>query len=157
MRTNRSSRAGFSAVELLVVLGVMALLIGVSIPKVWNALHRAGLSAAQQDLVHALRRTQSLTTQSKGDSVWSLHLVTGAGGGFTVYKGNVYATRDSAYDETFTLPGYVTLDTTTSDTDITFQKGFGGTSDAGIISLEWSDGGLTKTVELSTAGVVDPS
>ncbi len=151
------SSAGFSAVELLVVLGITALLIGVSIPKVWNALHRSGLSSAQQDLVHALRRTQSLTVQSQGDSVWSVHLLSGVGGSFIVYKGDDYAGRDTDYDETFAIPSFVTLSSTTPDSDITFAKGFGGTTDEGTVMLQWSEGGLSNTVDISSAGIIDPS
>jgi len=146
---------GFTLAELLVTLGVVSLLVAASLPAFWNFLNKYQLDANGADLAATLRFAQRLAMESEGDSVYSVHLVSGASGSFTLYRGSVYATRDTDYDESHTLPATLSLTYTVPDADVTFTKVEGSTTDTGTITITWIDGGDTKAFSINEAGRID--
>lgn len=146
---------GLTVVELLVVIGIITLLVAASVPAYWNFLNRYQLDANAEDMAQVLRLAQSKTMQSEGDVVWSVHLVSGAGGSFTLFQGSTFVTRDTAFDEAHDLPASLSLSSTTPDADISFVKVEGSTADTGTITLDWPGGIESRVIGVNAAGRVD--
>lgn len=149
------SSRGFSTVEMLVVIAVLALLVGVTVPKVANFYQRWTLDGAAHDLTSALRLAQSKSVQGEGDAVWSVRIVSGAGGEFTLFEGSNFGARDTAFDETYTLPSFLTVSETISGQDVIFTRTEGSSATTGTITISWPDGGLSRGVTINTLGTVD--
>ena len=146
---------GFTLVEMLVTLGIVALIAAASMPAFWNFLNKYQLDANGRDLVHTLRQAQRLSMESEGGYAYSVHLITGAGGSYTLYRGSSYASRDTEYDDVHALPATLSLSYTVPDADVTFTKIEGSTSDTGTILITWDDGGESKGVSVNTVGRID--
>ena len=91
----------------------------------------------------------------RDDDVYSLHLVNGAGGGFTLYKGGDYGARDASFDEVHNLPAAFSLVDTIVDADIIFTKIEGTTTDTGTLTISWPRGSQSRTISLNSTGRVD--
>jgi len=154
-RKGERMQRGFTIPELLITLAVVSLLVAASLPSFWNFLNKYQLDASAQDLAHVLRMAQRLSMESEGDSVYSVRLMSGAGGSFTLYRGSAFASRDLDYDDEHTLPDSLELSYTVPDADVTFTKVEGTTSDVGTITLTWPDSGLSYTIDINAAGRVD--
>jgi hypothetical protein len=67
----------------------------------------------------------------------------------TLYKGTTFAGHDTAFDETFSVPGGVTM--TPSIFNVTFARITGKTS---AVSITIRGSGTTKTVTVYSQGMV---
>ncbi|MDD4989423.1 MAG: type II secretion system protein [Candidatus Pacebacteria bacterium] len=153
---NPASR-GFSLVELLVVVGILAILVVVVGPKVVGFYSAYQLDTLSQDLVQTIRLADMRAMQSEGSSPYSVHLVNGSGGSFTLYRGTNFASRDTNYDEVHSLPNSLSLTYSGAGPEINFTKLEGITANTGSITITWPDGNQSKTVTVNSYGVVDRS
>ncbi len=142
---------GFTLVELLLVIAIMGVLAG-GFPKVLNSYNKYQLDASYNDLIQVIRIAEIKSLSAEAGSGWGVHLVSGDGGSYTLYKG-VWSTRDMLYDEAHTISQNLTLSYNTGD-DISFSKGEAITAATGTLSIAWLDGNMTKSVVLSTYGVL---
>lgn len=69
---------GFSAIELLVVLGIIMIVIGMSIPSIVSTLKEARVRSGYEDVVSAMRRAHEVTVDRRRVVVLTF---TAAGGG----------------------------------------------------------------------------
>ena len=67
-----SNDKGFTLVELLVVLGIIALLLTLASPMISRGLPGAALKTAASDIAQGLRRTQSAAITGNAEAVFSL-------------------------------------------------------------------------------------
>ncbi len=152
---------GFTLIELLVVMAILAIMaIGIT-PKVVNFYNSYELDASTQDLIQVFRLAQTRAMQSEASgtttSPYSVHLVLGQGGSFTLYRGTVYDnTRDKNYDESHTIIGSLVLsyNNNATSTDITFSKIEGTTTSTGTTTISWPDGNLSKSFTMNSFGVI---
>ncbi len=151
--TNKSG--GLTLVEILVVVAILTALTIAIIPKALRVYTPYQLDATEQDLAQVVRLAQTRAMQSEGSNPYSVHLVPGAGGSFTLYRGTDYASRDINYDEAHVLPSALSLSYTLPGTEINFTKLEGVTTNVGSITLSWPDGNLSKTLTINSFGVVD--
>ncbi len=147
--------AGFSLVEILVVIGILGILTGIVAPKVVHFYNAYQMDALAQDLVQTLRSADMRSMQSEGSSPYSVHLITGPGGSFTLFRGTNYAARDTSYDEMHPIPSALSLSYSGAGPDISFTKIEGLTTNTGSITLSWPDGNQTRSMSVGTYGVVD--
>lgn len=147
--------AGFSTVEVIVVTLIFSLLATLAVPKVADTYRKYSYVSAFGDLQHAIRFAQLRSMAGEGDDVFSIRLNAGAGGSFILFKGTDFGGRDTAYDETYALPGFLALSDTIADDDIIFERVTGKTADTGSISINWTGAGQIRTISLNAAGAVD--
>ena len=157
LQKQKNLTEGFSIVELLVVVGMISILVVLISPKMVNFYNTYQMDALSQDLVQTIRLADMRAMQSEGSSQYSVHLVSGAGGSFTLYRGTNFSSRDTNYDEVHTLPSSLQLNYSGTGPDINFTKLEGITANTGSITLTWPDGNQTKTVTVNGFGVVDRS
>jgi prepilin-type N-terminal cleavage/methylation domain-containing protein len=138
---------GFTLVEMLLSLGIIALLTGLSVPVYNTFLARNDLDITTQGIVAALRRAQTYSRAVEGDSQWGVAVVSGKA---VLFKGATYAARDTAFDETTTIAANVT---TSGLSEITFAKLTAAPSTTGTTTL--STVNETRTVTINAEGMVE--
>lgn len=92
---------GFTLLEILLVLGLIAILLIVTVPLSLDFYKRQQLEVQTQSIIQTLRRTQSKSMAVESDSAFGLYITNQ---NYILFKGDSYATRDSQYDEVFELP-----------------------------------------------------
>lgn len=150
MRLLRESEQGFSLIELLLSVTIIGLLVGLSMPVYQTFQNRSDIDVTTQGIADALRRAQSYARSGNGDSVWSFSMQP-ASKAFFIYKGNNFATRDTAYDEPFNLLGGGVV--TSGLSAVTFSKLSGAPSTTGSIVLTGNNN-ETRTITINAEGMV---
>lgn len=89
--------AGFTAIELVLAIGVLGIVAGILSPILISLMQRNDLDNAASTLVQQYRRAQTLARSSDGDASWGVSVGSTS---ITMFKGASFAVRDSAYDET---------------------------------------------------------
>lgn len=140
-------RQGFTLVEVLLSVAVIAVLAGISAPVFSRLSTKNDLDTAVVSLAQSWRRVQALSMANDGDTVWGVKV---GAGSITVFKGTSFASRDTNYDETFTLP--LTISVSGAVTEITFNKLTGTPSATGTVSL--TSFGDTTTLTINSKGTV---
>lgn len=113
--------------ELLLVIGILAILAGMTIPNYRNYHIRNDLDLAATQTEQMLRRAQFLSQSGEEDSVWGVH----AGSGI-LFKGTSFASRDPVYDEKYPFSPTILV---SGITEVTFSKIYGEPSATGIITF----------------------
>ena len=120
---------GFTLLEVLLSVAALSTIAGIGIPVFQSFQVRNDLDVAAVTVAQSARRAQILAEASDGDSNWGVEVAPGA---VTLFKGDTFAARDAAYDETFVLPGTITA---SGLTDIVFAKMTGLPSAVGTLTL----------------------
>lgn len=145
--TIKSSQAGFTLVELLLSLAVITVVAGLTLPVYASFQTRNELDLTAQKIASQLRRAQTYSRAVSGDSQWGVAVQSGAA---TLYKGASYATRDTTYDETVSIPGTIAL-SGVSDVPFAELTGYPTTTGAIILTLDADD---IRTVSINAKGMV---
>lgn len=139
---------GFTLIEVLLSVAIIALLAGVSMPIYASYANRNDLEIATQSIVRSLRRAQTYSRAVNYDSQWGVSMQTT---GVVVFKGATYASRDAAFDELTVIPVNVT---NTGLTEVVFSKMLGVPSTTGTINLSTINND-TRAVTINAEGMVN--
>ncbi|MDA1209226.1 MAG: hypothetical protein O2904_04320 [bacterium] len=145
---NNTRLKGFTTIETLLALGIIAVTSGISVPMYRNFQVNNDLGLVTEQTVQALRRAQTLSMANELDSAWGFHVATGV-----LYQGDAYAVRDEEFDEVYSIP---TTIATSGLSEVSFSQVGGVPSDTGEIILEALTGArhiivITKDGVLSTS------
>jgi len=144
-------RSGFTAIELLLTLGIITVSVGLSIPMYRQYLIRNDLEIARQNVAQGIQRAKFLSQVSMNDSGWGFSTDALPGRG-VLFMGDNYATRDTDFDEMYTLPSTIEV---TGLTEVGFSKIDGLPDQTGIITLRALNGEeRTISVNLGEEGNV---
>lgn len=139
-------RPGFSLVEMLIVIGMMALFAGfassVSVPMIRHAEFDRVRETVRNELVAA----QADTIAGTLDSSWGVAFFSNA---VTRYKGGSYASRVTSYDRVTSFDNGVIL---SGASDIAFNRPSGTPSSTATIVM--TSGTLHATTTVSAVGAI---
>lgn len=138
---------GFTLIEMMLSVGIITLIAGMSLPVYGAFQARNEIDIAAQGIVEALRRAQMYSRGMQNDSQWGIEVQSTA---VTLFKGGVFASRDSTYDEATTIPAAITVG---GLTEILFTKLTGMPATTGNITLSNANGD-TRTVTINAKGMV---
>ena len=96
----------FTLVEILIVVGIIAILASFSFSVGLNFYKSQQLETQAQEILQTLRRAQSKAMSIELDSTFGVYLTDD---NYTLFKGTSYATRDVQYDEVFDLPQIINV------------------------------------------------
>lgn len=152
-------RRGISAIELIVVIGMIGLLAGLSVPFAGTFGQRNDKFSAQQGVLHALRRAQFRAMLSEGGTgVWA-RFTAGTGTDYVVYRGTSYAARDVDSEEVYALPESVGISYSfpgaTSTLDLRFARYTGNPYATGTLYL-YSNAAGTSSIRVGPQGQITP-
>ncbi|MBI5037933.1 MAG: prepilin-type N-terminal cleavage/methylation domain-containing protein [Candidatus Kerfeldbacteria bacterium] len=139
-------RSGFTLVELLVVIGLIAMIGIFSAPVYQNFQNRTDVDIAAATLTNSFRLAQAHAMDMVGDQSWGVHLSVGT---IVIFRGASYATRDVPFDDVYTISSDVQL---TGLSEVVFSKMHGLPSTIGSVTMQ--ETGRSMTVSLNSLGVV---
>lgn len=132
---------------MMLSVAIIAVLTGVSLPVFQSFQTRSDLLTNSQKTADALRRAQTYARSANYDSPWGVYIQSGA---VTLYKGTAYGSRDTTYDETFTMPAWLTV---SSSVDTSFAKLTGTPTTASSVVLSIASGS-SRTISVNGEGMV---
>lgn len=142
------TKRGFTLIEAIVVIALISLLAGLSIPFYADILSRNEIFVSTDATIRTLRRAQLLSKAITNDSGWSVKLNPGQ---IRLYQGADYNTRNTQYDEDIDLNDSVSF---SGNTDIKFNKFTGLPNVTGITTITGPDGS-TRNLTINAFGLVD--
>jgi len=142
------ARHGVTVIELIVSLGIITILFGVSTPLLRTFLLRSDLDVAQNSIVQDTYRSQSLAMSGEGDSSWGVKVLSGQ---VTVFQGTSYAARNSAFDESYALSSSITI---SGQNEYVFSKLTGFPTPIGTTTLT-NAANETRTLTINSKGMIE--
>lgn len=147
MRFRLPARAGFTAIELVLSVGIISLMLAISTPIMQRFLLQNDTEVATNVLVQDLYRAQSLARNSERDNTWGVHVQTGQ---ITLFEGTSYANRNAASDETYPIASAIAI---SGQTDYVFSKLTAVPTTVG--STTFTANNASRTVTVSAKGMVE--
>lgn len=138
---------GFTLVEMLVVIAILAIVMGASAPLYQSLNNGSQLDAASNILVQDLYQAQSYARNHADDTSWGVAV---NGQIITLFSGTTYATRNAAKDVIYTVPSAISMG---GLNQIVFSKLYGLPTTTG--SFTFNGGGKTATVTVNGKGMVE--
>lgn len=153
----RGRTRGITAIEVIVAIGLLALIAAIGLPFTGSFGQRNDVFAAERGLLHALRRAQLRSVLSEaGSNVW-VRVVAGTGTDYAVFRGASHAARDLDSEEVYAFPETVGVSFAfpgaTSTLDLRFGRYDGRPSATGTFFLHSPIGG-TSTVQVGGQGQI---
>jgi len=147
MYNSGKHKAGFTLIEVLIVIALMAILVAIMLPVSVDYQKRNDLDVAQTTFVQGVRRAQQLSMGAEGDSQWGLVAISG---GIVIFKGSTYSLRDATYDEVFDMSPAIVV---TGQSEFDFAKTTGLPSQTGVVTL--TNENYQETVSVNAKGIVN--
>lgn len=139
-------RRGFTLLEVLLVVGILGMIAGVSIPMYRKYQVRNDLDLTAQQITQALGRAQLLARSGRGASAWGLHVPSG-----TIFAGASHGSRNSAFDEAYPFPPTITP---SGLSEVSFSPIDGAPNATGTIVLQAITGDRrTISITLTEEGI----
>lgn len=138
---------GFTLIEMILTVGILGLLAGLSMPVYQSFDNRNELDITTQSLASALRRAQVYARSGHSDSGWGVEIQSTAA---TLFRGASFAGRDSAYDEVTTISQSTAV---TGISEVLFAKLSGTPSTTGNVIFT-NTNNETRTVTINAKGMV---
>lgn len=132
-RPQRISTAGFTLLESLVVIGILALIGVAGLASFVSSRNTRDLSSAGQNVLSILKVAQSKALAGEVNSEWGVHLEQAQ---FVLFRGPTYA--GAPYTEVFPLPGNIEIVNIAlfgGGSDVIFKKIDGRTAESGTLTL----------------------
>ncbi|MFH1078340.1 MAG: prepilin-type N-terminal cleavage/methylation domain-containing protein [Patescibacteria group bacterium] len=144
----RTWRAGFTLIELIVVIGAIAVLMLVTAPLTIRSYQNQLVAETAQSLAETLRRAQAYSSAARNDSSFGVKILSDR---FVLFQGRSYAARVAAQDEDIAYPTTVTVSGTASE--VTFSKLYATSSMSGTFTVVGAGG--TIDIGVNAAGTIE--
>jgi len=154
--TREQKTKAFTLVELLVIIGIFAILMLLSAPVFRYFQSESDLINASEQVISVLRLAQSQTITSEGGSQYGVYFP--SPNQYLLFKGSGYSSRDPASDKVYFLPETITIYAVNLgvENEVVFDKIDGETADEGSISLRLANRPEeTKTIYIKNSGQVN--
>jgi prepilin-type N-terminal cleavage/methylation domain-containing protein len=142
----RKNKSGFTLTELVLTVGIIAVIFSVTAPIYTNIVSRNNLSIYTYSIALKARRANILSRTMYHDSSWGVKILSDK---VVIFKGESYTTRDTVYDE---VMEYSYLTPSGID-EIVFSKYYSIPNTTGDITLE-SINGEQSTISINSEGMI---
>ncbi len=147
-------KKGFSLIEFLVVMGILAVLIGLSLVFAHSFQKERILENSAQEIIEVLRVAQSKTLASEGASSFGVNFESDK---FTLFKGAVFDLA-SPDNEVFELPSALTISEINlgGSSFVVFERLSGFASSSGSIKIQMTeDASKSAAIFIDSSGAVN--
>lgn len=141
------AQRGFTAVEILLVVALLAIIAGISAPFLFSFQQRNDVEVGAQNVALSLNNAQVYARGMISDQTWSVHIANGA---VTTFPGTDFATRNPSNDHTVTLASTITVSGTQ---DFSFARFTGLPNQTGTITLTTKNNSV-RTISINAQGLV---
>lgn len=149
---------GFTLIEILVVVGIIGLFIGLSIPQLRSFQQVSHLENVNKEVIAALRLAQSKTLASQGALQYGVYFdVVSTPNQYVLFQGSSYAARDIPKDEITVFKEAVEISSLVLEgaNEVVFVRLTGQASAQGAITFRLvKDPSRTKIVSILASGAV---
>lgn len=135
-------KKGFTLVEILLVIGLVGIIAGITTPFIWTSFSRQQLTVTTDDVVANLRRAQNKSIINEGNTAWGINWNT------TNYSLIQYPTETII--ETFDLPEQIIINAD----NIKFQQLTGKPEVDTAIIVAHNTLGEQKTISINAEGKI---
>lgn len=127
-------RRGFTVLELLIVIAILAFLLAIIIPSFMNFRRSSLLNTETMDLVTLVNRARLLSVSSKNDNQYGIHLESSKA---VLFQGTTYDVASTTNEVHMFGTGLVSTSTTINGggSEIVFEKVTGATSQNATTTL----------------------
>jgi len=152
----RYEQRGFTLVELLVVIGIAALLSAAIVPFVGEFFTRTQLNEYTQQSVSTLRRAAELSQARYVTDQWGVYFEENIGteDRMVLFKGANYGDNPS-YDRVVTYESGLNVSSTLPSGEVTFSLGKGLPDATGTVTLTHAATGETRTITINAYGLIE--
>ena len=152
MKTTENKK-GFSLIEVLLVIVIMATLLGIASTYYSNSQVRADISSQAANIVHYLRLAQSGAASGLNDSDRGVHFDET---GYTLFEGSIYD-EDDLKNVRKELPETMTISdiNLNGGDDVVFSKSNGETDNYGTITLSSAAIGRDIPIAINSIGTIN--
>jgi len=159
---NYNSKLGksesFSLVEILIIIGITAVLIAIAIPSYRFFQKETDLNNSTEEIINTLRLAQNKTLASEGPSRYGVYFdAVFTPDQYTLFKGTSYASRDNPADEIHKLADSLEISeiNLSGGLEVVFDRILGTTSQFGFVSIRLKDTpDKIKTIYVDNSGQV---
>jgi len=149
-RWPRKNQSGFTLLEILLVVGLLVAVAGLSVPIYQSFQVTNDLDIAVNTIAQSSRRAQILAQSGEGDKNWGIYMDSSI---IVVFRGDAYAGRpqvDQDLDEEFDVPATITI----PQSEVVFSKISGDPNTTIAITVTASNGN-TREVSINEVGMVE--
>jgi len=148
----------FTLIELLIVIGILILLAGISIPALYSFQKNSAINNVTGEIINNLKLVRSNTLASQNLSEWGIYFTNSTiPHQYTLFKGQTYELRDVSFDKTYQLSKDVEFSeiNLNGTTEIVFERLTGITNSFGMVSISLKDNPQkSKTIYVEGSGQV---
>jgi prepilin-type N-terminal cleavage/methylation domain-containing protein len=131
---------GFTLIEVLLVIAVITIIAGLTLPISQLYQNKNDLQVATQITVQSLRRAQILSQSQEYDDTWGVNIASGT---ISIFRGASYAGRTDGFDEDFTISTGITP---SGVSEVVYAKLTGLPGTTGTITLTAGNGDASNVV-----------
>lgn len=151
MKNYTKKNKGFTLIEILIVVGILAVLIAVVSPAFSTMRNNEVLKSTTADIVSAIDKARSQTLASVNSLEYGVHFESSK---IVIFQGTTYSSGDANNEDIFiSSPASISnINLTGGAVDVYFDRLSGAPSKTGTITVSVSSS--TKTITISTTGAV---
>jgi prepilin-type N-terminal cleavage/methylation domain-containing protein len=151
MVKNKMNKFGFTLVELLIVMAISLILVTAAVPIYGGLQVSAQLNETNSQIIQTLRTARERSVAGVNNSRHGVYFGSNT---YTIYQGNSYTGRDTAYDRTATLDSALSFTYDITDGEVNFTQNKGKVNNTGTITVNHSVAG-SRSIVVNKYGVVE--
>jgi prepilin-type N-terminal cleavage/methylation domain-containing protein len=144
-------KKAFTLTELLVVIGIMAILGTIAVPIYGSLQVQSQLNETGDFIIQAIRMTKQNAEARYHDSYYGIKFLKDS---FVSYQGKDYDTRNKDYDRQEKIDSAMILSTNLENDEIIFSRGLAEPDNFGVVTITHSDGRIVN-ININSWGIVE--
>ncbi len=147
------SSRGFTLIEMVIVVGIILVVAGLSIPFLFSYQVTSEVATYANDVERTLRRAQLQAINGYHGTSWGVYFDNNQKQ-FIIFQGNSYTSRDQNYDQEIDYPNAFNIASTFGQ-EIYFAVYSGLPSLAGTVTVTSSESLFSKSIIVNELGVIN--
>lgn len=158
MRERMRKNAGFTLTEILIVLGVLAVVLFFSISTFSSFYKKTDLDTSRDNIVSTLKTAKNKTLASEQAAQYGVYFDTSSDPDrYIFFQGSSYNSRNTAFDEIYELSQNIEITSYTfnpSGSEVVFNRLKGDTVNSGFVIIQSKKTQDTRTIYIYPSGEI---